>query len=86
MSDDLVALVLACLREVLFDDTERGPDSPLLGTAGIDSIVIVELVAACELASGTTLALDLVIPETFASPRAIAMALAASRQPKGVGS
>ena len=83
MSDDLVALVLGCLREVMLDDDERDPDSRLLGTGGIDSIVIVELLAACEQASGRTLAPELVVPQTFASPRTIALALAASGQLRG---
>lgn len=83
--DDLVALVLDCLRDVLFDDVEWGPDSPLLGAAGIDSLVLVELLAACERASGTTLPPDLFVPATFASPRTIAAALAAGRAPEGVG-
>jgi acyl carrier protein len=83
MSDDLVALVLSCLRDVMLDDSERDPDSRLLGTAGIDSLVIEELLTACEEASGRTMAPELIIPQTFTSPRAIAQALAASGQQRG---
>jgi acyl carrier protein len=82
---ELLEVVLSCLQEVLLDDVERGPDSPLLGSGGVDSLVLVELVAACEQAGRTTLAPDLFVPATFASPRTFANALAAGRRPEGVG-
>jgi acyl carrier protein len=76
---DLLAQVLECLADVLLDGVERGPDTPLLGGAsGIDSIAIVELTAMCEEAVGITLAPELVVPDTFASPRTLAAAFAGS--------
>ncbi len=76
---DLVRLVLECLTDVLLDDVDRSPDTPLLsGTSGIDSIAIVELVAQCEDASGITLLPELIAPNAFASPRTLAAAFAAS--------
>jgi acyl carrier protein len=79
MSDELVGLVLDCLAEVLLDEEPLEPDTPLLGGDRVDSIVIVELVARCEAASGTTLAPELLVPATFASARSLAAALAGSR-------
>ncbi len=75
----LLPLVLECLADVLVDDVHRGPDTRLLGgAAGIDSIAVVELVAQCEEASGIVLAPELIVPHTFASPRTLAAAFAAS--------
>ncbi|MFD0635650.1 phosphopantetheine-binding protein [Catenulispora yoronensis] len=82
---DLAAIVLDCLRKLLVEDTERGPDTPLLGSDGVDSLVLVELVTACEQAGRTTLEPDLFVPATFATARTFATALATGRLPEGVG-
>lgn len=74
--DRLLGEVIACVEQVL-GTSAVGPGTQLLERGDVDSIAIAELIAAIEEATGLELPPADIVPATFATPAAIARALAA---------
>lgn len=78
MTDPLVAEVIACVIRVLNRNVRIEADTALLELPDVDSVVIADLVLEVEAVLDVELDPRLVVPETFASPAALAAALAVS--------
>jgi acyl carrier protein len=78
--DALSAAAVAQLAGALLDATVS-PETSLFAVEGFDSLAIVELVEALERASRREIPPALIVPETFATPQALADALAGAGAP-----
>lgn len=78
MTAPLLTTVLDCLGDAIPGELDIGPDTPLLDLGTLDSLAIAEVTAAVEAASGVELAPELLVPASYATPRALAAAFEAS--------
>ena len=76
MSDDVLAQVMECVRQIVVDDVEIEPDTPLLELTSMDSLAVYELLVAVEGVLGVSLPPERVVTETFTTPKTIAAAFA----------
>ena len=76
---DLLPCVLRVVRAAVdVPDGEIAEDTELLGLPAFDSMKLVQIVEEIEAAAGVEIDPELIMPEAFASPRAIAETVAAT--------
>ena len=76
MNDNVLARVMKCVMQIVLDDVEIEPDTPLPQLPSMDSLAIYELLDAVECALGCSLPPERIITETFTTPKSIAAAFA----------
>jgi acyl carrier protein len=70
--DDVLALVLRVVRAAVDAPEQVGEDTQLLDLPSFDSMTIVAVAEEIERSAGVEIDPDRIVPETFASARAIA--------------
>lgn len=77
MTAAALPVVLACIEQVVPLEFDVGPETRLLELPELDSLAIVDLIAAAEEALGVELPAERIVPASLASPRALAEAFEA---------